>query len=76
MGYYIDLEKIAIDDYRIKLESAYLPPSRRMLKEKLDDRFTYFKSIGIKNVKGLIQVLKKKTSLQNCQWLNVYRVNI
>lgn len=60
MGYYIDLEKITIDDYRIKLESAYLPPSRMILKEKLDERFGYLKSIGIKNVKELILLLKKK----------------
>lgn len=63
MGYYIDLEKISIDDYREKLESAYLPPSRLILKDKLDERFEYFKGIGIKNVKGLIQVLKKKDRL-------------
>jgi hypothetical protein len=60
MGYYIDLEKITIDDYRTKLESAYLPPSRMILKDKLDERFGYFKSIGIKNVKRLIQILKEK----------------
>jgi len=60
MGYYIDLEKLSIDDYQIKLESAYLPPSRMILKDRLDERFGYFKSIGIKNVKGLIQLLKKK----------------
>lgn len=60
MGYYIDLEKITIDDYRIKLESAYLPPSRMILKDNLDERFEYFKSIRIKNVKELIQLLKKK----------------
>jgi len=62
MGYYIDLEKITIDDYRGKLKSGYLPPSRIILKDKLDERFEYFKSIGIKNVKGLIQLLKKKDS--------------
>jgi len=60
MGYYIDLEKITIDDYKAKLESAYLPPSRLILKEKLDERFGYFKNFGIKNVKELIQLLKKK----------------
>lgn len=60
MGYYIDLEKITIDDYRIKLGSAYLPPSRSILKERLDERFGYFKSIGIKNVQELLQSLKKK----------------
>jgi hypothetical protein len=63
MGYYIDLERISIDNYREKLESAYLPPSRMMLKDKLDERFAYFKSIGIKNVKELIQVLRKKDKL-------------
>jgi hypothetical protein len=60
MAYYIDLEKISIDDYLIKLESAYLPPSRMMLKDRLDERFGYFKDIGIENVKGLIQLLKKE----------------
>jgi hypothetical protein len=60
MGYYIDLEKITLDGYRTKLESAYLPPSRMILKDKLEVRFGYFKSIGIKNVKGLIHLLKKK----------------
>ncbi|MEQ9218250.1 MAG: DUF4332 domain-containing protein [Cyclobacteriaceae bacterium] len=63
MGYYIDLEKITIDDYRGKLESGYLPPSRMILKDKLDERFEYFKSIGIKHVKGLIQLLKNKDKL-------------
>jgi hypothetical protein len=60
MGYYIDLEKITIDDYQAQLESAYLPPSRMSLKDNLDERFGYFKSIGIENIKGLIQLLKKK----------------
>ena len=60
VGYYIDLEKITIDNYRTKLESAYLPPSRMMVKDRLDERFGYFKSIGIKNLKELIQLLKKK----------------
>ena len=60
MGYYIDLEKITIDDFRLKLESAYLPPGRMILKELSDQRFGYFKSIGIKNVQELIRLLKKK----------------
>lgn len=63
MGYYIEIEKISIDDYRIKLESAYLPPSRLILKDKLNERLGYFKSIGINNVKELIQLLKKKDKI-------------
>jgi len=60
MGYYIDLEKISVDDYRIKLESAYLPPGRMILKDRLDERFEYFKSIGINNTYELIKILNKK----------------
>ena len=63
MGYYIDLETISLDDYKKKLESAYLPPSRTILKKNLDERFGYFKGIGVKNVKELIQLLKKKAKL-------------
>lgn len=62
MGYYIDLDKISIDDYRIKLETTYLPPSRIMLKDRLDERFGYFKSIGIKNAKELVKMLNRKDS--------------
>ena len=60
MGYYVDLRKITIEDYQKKLKYAYLPPSRMILKEKLDERLGYFESIGIKNIKELIQLLKKK----------------
>ncbi|HEX2921281.1 MAG TPA: DUF4332 domain-containing protein [Bacteroidales bacterium] len=60
MSYYLDLEKISIDQYREKLESSYMPPSRMILKEKLNERFSYFKTMGIKNVKELVQLLKKK----------------
>jgi hypothetical protein len=63
MGYYIDLKSVSLDKYRDKLEAADLLPGRILLKEKLDKRFGYFKSIGIKNVAGLQQMLKKKDSI-------------
>ncbi len=67
MGYYIDFEKITIDNYRTKLETAYLPPSRMALKDRLDERFGYFKSMGLKNVQELIQLLKKKGKISELQ---------
>ncbi len=67
MGYYIDLEKISLEDYRDKLKSAWLPPGRMILKDKPEERFAYFKSLGIKNVKELIQVLKKKDKFAELQ---------
>ena len=60
MGYYIDLESISLESYRIKLESAYLPPGRLILKDRTEERFGYFMHLGIKNVKELLQLLRKK----------------
>jgi hypothetical protein len=60
MGYYIDLEYISIQSYKAKIESAYLPPSRKILKERTDERFGYFRSVEIKNVKELLNTLRKK----------------
>ena len=72
MGYYIDLEKITIRNYSNKIKSAYLPPSRMMLKEKPDERFGYFKNMGIKNVKELLQLLKKKDKFAELQKLDLF----
>jgi hypothetical protein len=72
MGYYIDLEKITIDDYRRKLETAYLPPSRMILKDRLDERFGYFKSIGINNIKELIKILNKKDKFSDLKKVDCF----
>jgi len=60
MGYYIDLESISIESYKAKTEAAWLPPGRKILKERTDERFGYFNRIGIKNVKELMNTLRKK----------------
>ncbi|MBK9357362.1 MAG: DUF4332 domain-containing protein [Bacteroidales bacterium] len=60
MGYYIDLSTVSIDDYRKKLESAYLPPGRMILKEKLAERFGCLKREGFSNLLELLLALKKK----------------
>lgn len=64
MGYYIDLEKISIDEYKNKLKNAYLPPSRMILKESTEEIFSFFKFIGIKNIQELIQTLKNKNKFE------------
>jgi len=63
MGYYTDLASISIDHYQAKLESDDLLPSRMLLKERLEERFGYFKSIGVRNVLELQKLLKKKEKL-------------
>lgn len=60
MGYYINLDSVTLDSFKSKLETAYMIPSRMILKERLDERFNYFKSIGIRTVQDLLQTLKKK----------------
>jgi hypothetical protein len=70
MGYHIDLGQISIDGYAAKLPTAYLPPSRRVLKERVGERFGHFKALGVENVKGLMQLLKSKeqnTALQKLE---------
>lgn len=72
MGYYVDLAKITIEDYQMKLKSSYLPPSRMVLKEKLDERFGFFKQIGINNIKEMIQLLKKKDKFAELSKVNCF----
>lgn len=72
MGYYVDLEKVTIADYQKKLESAYLPPSRMVLKEKLGERFEHFEQIGIRNAKALINALKKKDSFEEISKMDCF----
>lgn len=72
MGYYIDLESVSIDNYKTKIKTAWLPPSRMVLKENTDERFDYFKRIGITNLKELITILKKKERVFTLSALNLF----
>lgn len=75
MGYYTDLASISIDNYRSKLESADLLPSRMLLKERLEERFGYLKSIGIRNVLELQKLLKKKEQLTELAKVDYFTEN-
>ena len=70
MGYYIHLSSISIDEYKDKLKASDMLPSRMILKERLDERFDYFKNIGIKNVSELQETLKKKEKLYELSKVN------
>ena len=64
MGYYIDLSSINIEQYKEKLKTVYLPPSRMVLREKTDERFDAFKAAGISNVNDLLKALKQKNKFE------------
>jgi hypothetical protein len=72
MGYYINLSSIGIDSYKTKLESSELLPSRMILKDQIEERFHYFKSIGITNVLQLQQMLKKKDKMVELSNLSLF----
>lgn len=73
MAYHIDLTRIPIDTYKSKLEKAYLPPSRKILRERLEERFDHFKNMGATNVYELFTLLKKKEKLTELAKLDCFK---
>lgn len=72
MGYHRDLSEFSIDEFQKRLENQYLPPSRNILRENTTERFDYFKSIGVNNIKDLIQLLKKKDNFNKLSKINCF----
>ncbi len=64
MGYYIDLSEITINQYKNKLATAYLPPSRLILREQRDERFGFFEQLGLSNIQELHTYLRNKKKLE------------
>lgn len=62
MGYNYDLN-FTIEEYRDKLKHKTLIPSQKILLEAIDERFDYFKDLGIDHVMALEKLLKNKTKL-------------
>jgi len=62
--YYIDLEKFSLEKFRHILETSELLPGRKVLKERISERFEILESVGIANLKELIGVLKTKKRLE------------
>lgn len=56
--YYIDLKQITLSEYETELEQAELIPSRKMLKEDLQKRFSCLKDHGINHLDDLLTALK------------------
>ncbi len=63
MGYYIDLTKISIEEYKEVLKTADLIPSRIILKEKIDENLSVIKKHNIQNIDELQKALKTKSKL-------------
>ena len=63
MGYTLPLEEISLNDYRQLLRQQNLLPGRRILQEKIDERFTLLTSSGLANLAQLSAVLATPVKL-------------
>lgn len=64
MSYYIDLEKITINDYKEILRTADFIPSWRILQENIEHNLKIIKKQNIKNLAELQKALATKSKVQ------------
>lgn len=63
MGYSIDLSSLSIQNYKEHLLSIDLLPSRRILLDAIDARFSAIAECGIKNLRALMQALSTPSKM-------------
>lgn len=56
--YYIELDKYSLNQFKEQLKKAKLIPSRKILKEQIDERFNILSNKGIQNLDELLILLK------------------
>jgi predicted flap endonuclease-1-like 5' DNA nuclease len=57
-SYHLDLQDISLDQYRQTLKAAELIPSRRILKEQINERFSRLQAQGISNLAKFLSAVK------------------
>jgi predicted flap endonuclease-1-like 5' DNA nuclease len=57
-SYHLDLQDISLDQYKQTLKSAELIPSRRILKEEIDGRFSRLQAQGISDLAEFLSAVK------------------
>lgn len=62
--YNIDLSNFSLERFKGLIENREMLPSRKMLQEKLEDRFAVLKSQGISNLKELVDALKTREKIE------------
>ncbi len=65
MGYYIDLVKISMDEYRKTLLNADLLRSRAFLRDDIEQHFEQIKAQSISNLAELLERLKTKKKIES-----------
>ena len=62
--YHVDLEQFSLEKFRRILETGEVLPSRKILKEKIPERFAILKAMGVRNLKELIDALSTKKKIE------------
>lgn len=62
--YHLNPQKVSLKRFQTSLESRKLIPSRVMLKEKLQSRFSTIHSAGVNTLEDLLDVLKSKPKVE------------
>ena len=57
-NYHIDLKKISLNKFQEEIKNSELLPSRKMLKDHLDERFKILKENKVDNLQDLVNLLK------------------
>ncbi len=63
--YFYDLSRITLKSYLKILKETELLPGRKILQEKIDERFSALQDLGIKNLEGLMEKLKSVKSIKD-----------
>jgi hypothetical protein len=62
-SYHLDLQNISLDQYRQTLKAAELIPSRRILKERIDERIARLQAQGISNLAEFLTSVKSAAKI-------------
>ncbi|NUN08853.1 MAG: DUF4332 domain-containing protein [Ignavibacteriaceae bacterium] len=63
--YFTDLSRISLKSYLKMLKETELMPGRKILHERIDERFSALGELGIKNLEELLEKLKTSRSLKS-----------
>lgn len=75
MSYHINLCDISLNDYKTRLASADLLPSRMILKDNTDHHFSSLIKAGIDNLSDLVSAIGTKKKLQKFVMVNDFDVD-
>ena len=64
-SYHINLKEISLDQFKQTLKQAELIPSRRILKEQIDQRFERLQAQGISNLRDLLSAAKNAKKIED-----------